>query len=91
VFCDASIDATVDDDLDAVVDLTPRIGAVMADRELDESMREHATALAIKEDRVILRLRPYATFMTPSRRAYNESEFAKLTHSTGSAISWDAE
>jgi hypothetical protein len=53
VFCDASIDATVDDDLDAVVDLTPRIGAVMADRELDESMREHATALAIKEDRVI--------------------------------------
>jgi hypothetical protein len=78
------------DDLDAVVGLALRISAVMAGREL-ESMREHATALAIKEDRVILRLRPYATFMTPSRRAYNESEFAKLTHSTGSAISWDAE
>jgi hypothetical protein len=91
VFCDASIDATVDDDLDAVVDLGMRIANLMAGRKLDESSREHATALAIKEDRVRLRLRPYATFMTPPRHATNESEFAKLTHWTSSTIPWDAE
>ncbi|HEX6520364.1 MAG TPA: pyridoxamine 5'-phosphate oxidase family protein [Streptosporangiaceae bacterium] len=90
VFCDASIDATVDDDLDAVVDLSLRIGAVMAGRELDDSMREQATARVIREDRVQLRLKPYATFMTPPRHASNESEFAKLTHWTSLTIPWAA-
>jgi Pyridoxamine 5'-phosphate oxidase len=91
VFCDASIDATVNDDLNAVVDLSLRIGAVMAGRELDDSLREHAAARVIKEDRVKLRLKPYATFMTPPRHASNESEFAKLTHWTSSTIPWAAE
>jgi hypothetical protein len=91
VFCHASIDATVDDDLDAVVDIGLRIGGLIAGRELDESMREHATAQMINEDRVRLRLKPYATFMTPPRHAQNESEFAKLTRWTSSTIPWDAD
>lgn len=91
VYCDASVDATVDTNLDAVVDLSLRIGGVMAERKLDESMREHATARVIREDRVQLRLKPYATFMTPPRHARNEGEFAQLTHWTSSSLPWDAE
>lgn len=91
VFCDATIDATVDDDLDGVVDMILRIGAVMAGRDLDESSRENATALALREDRVRLRLKPYATFMTPPRHAGNEVEFAKLTHWASATVPWDAE
>lgn len=59
----------------------------MAGRELDDSVREQATAQMINEDRVRLRLKPYATFVTPQ----NETEFAKLTHWTSSTIPWDAE
>jgi pyridoxamine 5'-phosphate oxidase-like protein len=91
VFCDAFIDATVDTDLDAIVDLALRVGALMAERKLDDSMREHATARVIQEDRVQLRLKPYASFMTPPRHVRNEGEFAKLTHWTSATIPWDAE
>jgi len=91
VYCDATIDATVDTNLEAVVDIILRIGGVMAERELDESMREPARDRVIKEDRVRLRLKPYATFMTPPRHARNEGEFARLTHWTSSTLPWDAE
>jgi hypothetical protein len=91
VYCDATIDATVGDYPDAVTDIVLRIGAVMAGRELDESMREHAAARAVREDRVRLRLKPYATFMTPPRHARNEVEFANLTHWTSATVPWDAE
>jgi hypothetical protein len=91
VFCDAFVDATVDDNVDRVVDMVLRIGAVMAGRDLDESARKDAKALAIKEDRVVLRLKPYATFMTPPRHAENEVDFAQLTHWTSATVAWDAE
>lgn len=91
VFCDAVIDATVDDDLDAVASVALRIGAAMAGRPLDESARGDAAALVVKEDRVVVRLTPYATFMTPPRHAENETEFANLTHWASATIPWDAE
>ena len=88
VFCDASIDATVEDDLDGVVDIILAIGGVMAGRNLDKSSREDAAALAIREDRVRVRLKPYATFMTPPRHAENEAEFANLTHWASASVPW---
>jgi Pyridoxamine 5'-phosphate oxidase len=91
LFCDAIIEATVDDDIDAVIDLGLRIGGVMAGRDLDPSLREHAAARVIQEDRVKIRLKPYASFMTPPRHAWNENEFSKLTHWTSSTIPWSAE
>lgn len=90
VYCNASIDATVDTDLETVVDLIMRTGGVMAERALDESVREHARARVIREDRVQLRLKPYSTFMTPPRHARDESEFSQLTHWTSSTLPWDA-
>jgi nitroimidazol reductase NimA-like FMN-containing flavoprotein (pyridoxamine 5'-phosphate oxidase superfamily) len=91
VYCDATIDATVDTDLEAIVDLAMRVGSLMAERKLDDAMREHARARVIREDRVRLRLKPYSTFMTPPRHVRNESEFARLTHWTSSTLPWDAE
>jgi hypothetical protein len=93
VFCDAFIDATMDTDPDAIVDLSLRVGALMAERELDDSdsVREHARARMIKEDRVRLRLKPYASFMTPPRHVRNESELGSVTHWTSSTLPWDAE
>jgi nitroimidazol reductase NimA-like FMN-containing flavoprotein (pyridoxamine 5'-phosphate oxidase superfamily) len=91
VFCTAAIDATVEADLDRVADLGMRIGAVMAGRELDESVREFVIKGAIEEDRVNIRLKPYATFMTPPRHVRSESDMPTLTHWTSSTLPWDAE
>jgi nitroimidazol reductase NimA-like FMN-containing flavoprotein (pyridoxamine 5'-phosphate oxidase superfamily) len=91
LFCTATIDATVDTNLEAVVDLIMRTGGVMAERKLDESVRADARARVIREDRVQLRLKPYATFMTPPRHARDEGEFSQLTHWTSSTLPWDAE
>jgi PPOX class probable F420-dependent enzyme len=91
VFCTAAIDHTVDDDLDTVVDLGMRIGGVMAGYDLDESVREFVVQGAIKEDRVVLRLKPYASFMTPPRHVNSEADMPALTHWTSATIPWDAE
>jgi hypothetical protein len=91
VFCDAVIEATVEDDLDAVVNLGMRIAGVMAGRELDESVREFVVKGAIDEDRVNLRLKPYASFMTPPRHVRGEGDMPTLTHWTSATVPWDAE
>jgi len=89
VYCDATIDATVETDLDAVVALNKRIIGVMAGRQLeDAASHEHTVEQSIKEDRVKLRLRPYATFMTPPRHVYSEADMPTLTHWTSTSMPW---
>jgi hypothetical protein len=88
VFCDATIDATVDSDLDAVVDVGVRIMNLMAERELDDRAHAKAREGAVAEDRVVLRLKPYATFMTPPRHVHDEDDLEGLTHWTSSSLPW---
>jgi pyridoxamine 5'-phosphate oxidase-like protein len=89
VFCDAVIDATVDDDLDAVVDLGMQISGVMAGRALDASAREEVVRWCLSEDRVRVRLKPYASFMTPPRHVHSESDVVGITHWTSSTLPWN--
>ena len=89
VYCDAFIDATIDTDLDAVVDLNQRIVEVMAGRAVEQD-RSEAEALSRSEDRVRLRLTPYATFMTPPRHVYDEEDLAQLHHTTSATVPWSA-
>ena len=91
LFCDATIDATVSSDPDAVADLLLRVLELMAGRELDPSARAHAREMAIKEDRVVVRLKPYASFMTPPRHITGEQDLENLTHWTSSSLPWNAE
>ncbi len=91
LYCNATIEATVNDDLDAVVNVLVGVLELMAGRELDASAREHATKMAVKEDRVVLRLKPYASFMTPPRHVSTEADLDTLTHWTSSSLPWNAE
>jgi PPOX class probable F420-dependent enzyme len=91
LFCDAVIEATVADDPDAVADLLLQVLELMAGRELDASARDHAREMAIKEDRVVVRLKPYASFMTPPRHISSERDLDTLTHWTSSSLPWNAE
>jgi hypothetical protein len=89
VYGDATIEATVDTDLEKVVDLLMRIFAVMAGKLLSESVREQTRQMARAERRVVLRVRPYATFESPPRHVYSSEDVANLTHTLGQHLPWE--
>jgi nitroimidazol reductase NimA-like FMN-containing flavoprotein (pyridoxamine 5'-phosphate oxidase superfamily) len=85
VYCHAEIDT----DEERTVDCMMAIGGVMAGKPLDESVRPLVAEGAKKEDRVVLRLRPYATFETPPRHVHDESDInSSLTHWTSASLPW---
>jgi hypothetical protein len=80
--------ATVETDEDAVVDLMMKIAGVMAGSPMPESVRPMVAAGAKKEDRVVLRLKPYATFYTPPRHVSSAADLPTLTHEVSASIPW---
>jgi len=63
VYCDAQ----VDDGLEIVTDVMMAVGGGrMSGNPLPEAARPAVEAMAKKEDRVVLRCRPYSTFAQPS-------------------------
>lgn len=84
VYCDA----TVETEESAVVDLMMRIAGLMAGNEMPESVRPMVAEGAKREERVVLRLKPYATFYTPPRHAYSADDLPSLTHETSASIPW---
>jgi len=86
VYCDA----VVESDDEQVVELMMRIAGVMAGNPMPETVRPMVREGARREGRVVLRLRPYATFHTPPRHVSDESDVAGLTHETSASVAWDA-
>jgi hypothetical protein len=85
VYCDV----TVDEDFEHSVDTMMRIGGVMAGGELDPSVRPLVEEGARVEGRVVLRLRPYATFETPPKHVSSEADINEdLLHSTSTSQPW---
>src|SRR6059058_3080117 len=70
VYCDAEIDT----DFDAAVDVGMRIAGVMAGRPMGEEVRPMVAEGMKIEKRIVLRLRPYATFYTPPRHVHSEDD-----------------
>jgi PPOX class probable F420-dependent enzyme len=85
VYCDAKVET----DHDANVDLAMRIAGVMAGQPMPEEVRPMVAEGVSRENRVVLRLTPYATFETPPRHVYSASDInEKLTHELGTSLSW---
>jgi PPOX class probable F420-dependent enzyme len=89
VYADATIEATVDTDLEKVVTLLMRILGLMAGKPMPESVREQTRRIALDERRVQLRVRPYATFESPPRHVYSAEDVADLTHDLGQHLPWE--
>jgi len=88
VYCDARIDATMESDPERVIDSMMRLYALMAGKPMPESARPNAAETAQREKRVVLRLKPYATFETPPRHVYREHDTVGLTHRLGQLMPW---
>jgi PPOX class probable F420-dependent enzyme len=85
VYCDAKVEA----DHEANVDLAMRIAGVMAGQAMPDEVRPLVAEGVIRENRVVLRLTPYATFETPPRHVSSADDInEKLTHSTGISLPW---
>lgn len=59
--------------------------------ERPASKRPAAREMAIKERRVVLRLRPYATFETPPRNVQQPDDMDRLAHGLGRTLPWASE
>jgi len=84
VYCDA----TMDTEETVVVDLMMRIAGVMAGNPMPDAVRPMIAEGARREDRVVLRLRPYATFYTPPRHVNSAADLPTLTHEVSANIAW---
>ncbi len=88
LYCDSHIDATMESEPERVIDSMMTLYAVMAGKPMPESARANAAETARREKRIILRLKPYATFETPPRHVYKEQDTVGLTHWLGQLLPW---
>src|ERR1700758_4497177 len=88
VYCDA----TVDTEFDRVVDVMMRIAGVMAGDPMPDEVRPMVEEGARREQRIVLRLRPYATFYTPPVHVHRAEHIDEgLVHKVSASLPWDAE
>ena len=86
VYCDARLD----DDPKLVVDVMMAVGGRMSGTPLDEKARPVVEAMAKKEDRVVIRCRPYETFAQPPRHLHRNDQAEEITHWVTTSMPWDA-
>lgn len=78
----------LDPDPEAGADVFVGVIELMAGEPVPEARREQARKLAKEENRVVIRVRPYATFETPPRHVYQMSDIDSLSHFTSKSLPW---
>ena len=83
-------DATLETDRELAVDVLMAVAGRMSGQELGPEARPTVAEMAAKEERVVLRCRPYATFATPPRHLHRNDQVETLTHWISGMVAWDA-
>lgn len=81
-------DASVDTDPAHGADLLRRVVELMAGEPVPPERREQIVRLAAEEKRIVLRVRPYATFATPPRHVHDMADLDTLSHWTSASQPW---
>jgi PPOX class probable F420-dependent enzyme len=81
-------DATLEEDFGQAVDVLRRVIDLMAGDEVTDTKMHQIERMAREENRVVIRVRPYATFATPPRHVYQADDIDTLTHFTSSSEPW---
>jgi PPOX class probable F420-dependent enzyme len=81
-------DAVVDRDPALAAEVLTRVVALMAGEEVPAGRRAQIAEMARQEQRVVLRVRPYATFETPPRHVRQMADLDTLTHFTSTSLPW---
>ena len=80
--------AVVDRDEDLAADVLTKVIGLMAGEEVPPERHPQIAQLARDEARVVIRVRPYATFATPPRHVHKMSDIDTLTHFTSTSLPW---
>ncbi|MGP0030842.1 MAG: pyridoxamine 5'-phosphate oxidase family protein [Acidimicrobiales bacterium] len=86
VYCDA----VMDDDDETLVDVMMAVAERMSGEPLGPELRPMVKAMGEEEGRVLVRCRPYATFVTPPRHLHRNDQEERLTHWVSASMAWDA-
>jgi len=86
VYCDA----VIDEDHDTLIDVMMAVAERMSGDPLGPELRPVVEAVAEQERRVLVRCRPYSTFVTPPRHLHSNDQVEPLTHWVSAAMPWDA-
>jgi hypothetical protein len=86
VYCNA----VIDDDPELLVDVMMAVAERMSGEPLAPELRPVVKALGEEEGRVLVRCRPYATFVTPPRHLHRNDQSEQLTHWVSASMPWDA-
>jgi len=78
----------VDRDPVLAADILTRVIGLMAGEEVPASRRQQIEQMAKDERRVVIRVRPYATFETPPRHVSKMTDIDTLTHFTSTSMPW---
>ena len=81
-------EATLEEDFGQAVDLLRRVIDLMAGKDVSSAKPAEIERMAREEDRVVIRVRPYATFATPPRHVFEAEDIDTLTHFTSSSQLW---
>ena len=80
--------AVVERDEEQAADLLRQIVELMAGQPVPAERLEQIAKLARTEQRVVIRVTPYATFATPPRHVHRMNELDGLTHWTSTSMAW---
>jgi PPOX class probable F420-dependent enzyme len=83
-------DASIERDRDLVVDVMMAVAGRMSGQPLGEEARPYATEMSERENRVVIRCRPYATYAQPPRHLYRNDQAEEVTHWVSGVVDWDA-
>jgi len=80
--------AVVERDEEQAADVLRQIVELMAGEPVPAERRPQIAELAKQEQRVVLRVTPYATFATPPRHVHKMADLDTLTHWTSASQPW---
>lgn len=83
-------DATLDEVPALAVDVMMAVGGRMSGQPLSEEARPALKAMCERENRVVIRRRPYSTFATPPRHLHRNDQVEELTHWVSGVVPWNA-
>jgi PPOX class probable F420-dependent enzyme len=84
-------DAAVEQDRGLAVDVMMAVAGRMSGQPLGEEARPYITEMSERENRVVIRCRPYATYATPPRHLHRNDQVEQLSHWVSGVVAWDAE
>ncbi len=89
VYLQVYADAVIDRERDLVVDVMMAVAGRMSGQPLGDEAHPYVAQMADKEDRVVVRCRPYATFAQPPRRLHQNGQVEEVTHWVSPMVPWD--